>query len=513
MSNFRWCVLWVGVVVVLAGGCGAPEQEPVPEPYEADLVKAVAHLERGETEAALTLLQSVVDQAPTNAVAQLNLGVACERAGHMPEAVDAYIEAAALSPSDARPLELAARLFMQVDDWEGARRMLDQANRREEYSPRILTTMGVVEYRAGNLDMAEAFFTAAIKADGTYASALYNAAVLQRDGRKDVERAVGSFEAYLDHAAEDDPRLAAVREFVAAHQSAPEPTEPAPAPAPAPVVPVAPSASEPTTPESVEGVAPAHVAKALAEADKAIAAGTFDVALVSLKEGLKQGPHPDLQWRLAGLYQEHLGMPGKTAAAYKTFAATYPSDARIAEIPALKTPLPAPPPPAAAKPVNTSANRLWTRALNAHHQQDTARAMELYKAALEEDPELFGAWHNLGLVAKIEGDLATSQEAFEKALALRPEWPDSRFMLAVVIHKRGDDERATELLDQVLAKQPRHVRAHYLLAVIYVKDERRGMARTHFEHVLRLDGTGEFGQQARAWLKENKRKLPPSPAR
>jgi hypothetical protein len=38
------------------------------------------------------------------------------------------------------------------------------------------------------------------------------------------------------------------------------------------------------------------------------------------------------------------------------------------------------------------------------------------------------------------------------------------------------------------------------------------MARTHFEHVLRLDGTGEFGQQAREWLNENTRKPPPAPA-
>jgi len=503
MSNFRWVVLWMGVVVVFAGGCGAPEPEQVPEPYEADLVRAVAHLERGETEDALALLQSVVDQVPSNAVAQLNLGVACERAGQLPEAVDAYIEAAALNPSDARPLELAARLFMQVDDWEGARRMLDQANRREEYSPRILTTMGVVEYRAANLDMAEAFFATAIKADDTYSSALYNAAVLQRDGRKDLERAVGFFEAFLEHAAEDDPRLAAVREFVASHRSAPEPGPEPAATKPEP-------AREPAATAAPE--TPAYVTRALAESEKAVAGGAFDGALVSLKQGIKQGSHPDLQWALAGLYRDHLDMPEQAAAAYKVFAANYPADTRIAEIPTARTPVPATP-PADEKPVDNPANRLWTRALNAHHQQDTARAMVLYKAALEQDPKLFGAWHNLGLVAKIEGDLDTSQKAFETALALRPGWPDSLFMLGVVAHKRGDDERAAGLLDQLLITQPRHVRANYLLAIIYANAGRRGMARTHFEHVLRLDGTGEFGQQASDWLKENERQPPPHPTR
>lgn len=502
MNGFRWYILWIGVLAVLAGGCGAPEPERVPEPYEADLVEAVKHLERGETEAALALLQNVVDQVPSNAVAQLNLGVAYEQAGQIPEAVDAYVEAAALNPADARPLELAARLYIQVEDWEGARRMLDQANRREEYSPRILTTMGVVEYRAGNLDMAEAFFDAAIKADDTYVSALHNAAVLQRDGRKDMERAVGGFESYLKHAAEDDPRLAGVRAFVASHRSAPEPP-PEPEPAPAPTVPA---------PEPAEVGPPAHVIKALDESGKAIASGAFDVALVTLKQALKQGVHPDLQWRLAALYHEHLGMPDKAAAAYESFAAAYPTDPRVAEIPAAEVSTPAPS-PAPEKSVDNSANRLWTRALNAHHQQDTARAMELYKAALEQDPELFGAWHNLGLVAKIEGELATAQQAFEKALALRPDWPDALFMLAVVVHKRGDDDRATELLDQLLTTQPRHIKANYLLAVIYAAADRRGMARTHFEHVLRLDGNGEFGQQARDWLKETERKPPPMPVR
>ena len=81
-----------------------------------------------------------------------------------------------------------------------------------------------------------------------------------------------------------------------------------------------------------------------------------------------------------------------------------------------------------------------------------------------------------------------------------------------MVHKRGDDKRATALLDQVLAKQPRHARANYLLAIIYANAGRRGMARTHFEHVLRLDGNGEFGQQARDWLKKNERKPPPMPA-
>ncbi len=498
MRNLRCGLMVMCVLAVWVAGCGKRKPLPAPEPYEADLVQAVALLEKGETDDALALLQSVVSVVPSNAVAQLNLGVAYEQAGQLPEAVDAYIEAAALNPDDARPLELAARLYMQVEDWESARRMLDQANRREEYSPRILTTMGVVEYRAGNLDMAEAFFAEALEADDTTSSALYNAAVLQRDGRKDLERAVGFFEAYLEHAAEDDPRLAAVREFVSVQRSAP-PAEAHEAATEAPEAAAAP-------------VMPEHVGKALAEAEKAIAASAFDVALVSLKQGIDQGPHPDLQWRLAGLYLEHLGMPGKAAAAYRSFAASYPSDARVADIPVIKSPAPETSAPAEEKPVDSPANRLWTRALNAHHQQDTARAMELYKAALDQDPELFGAWHNLGLVAKIEGDLVTAQQAFEKALALRPEWPDSLFMLAVVVHKRGDDERATALLDRLLTRQPRHVKAHYLLAVIYANAGRRGMARTHFEHVLRLDGTGEFGKQATDWLQENERQPPPGPA-
>ena len=86
-------------------------------------------------------------------------------------------------------------------------------------------------------------------------------------------------------------------------------------------------------------------------------------------------------------------------------------------------------------------------------------------------------------------------------------------MLAVVKHERGDDEMAAKLLDELLATQPRHVKANYLLAVIYANAGRRGMARTHFEHVLRLDGTGEFGQQASEWLKANRREPPPGPER
>lgn len=524
MTDVRWGLLLIGVCLGLAGGCGSPEPAPEPSPLGDELTAAVGLIESGANDAAVTRLEAIVAQAPSNAVAFINLGVAHVQAGHTNKALVAYANAAALDPQNAQPLELAARIYMQAGDWNAARRVLDHANRRDAYSPRILTTLGVVEYRAGDLDAAEAFFEAARQADDTYSSALYNAGVLQRDGRKNIERAAACFEAYLEQAPPDDPRRLAVRTFVASRRAGPAIEEPSPrddepecadVPAPAP---------GPANPPAPVPATPSHVVAALEEAAQAVEAESFDVALITLKQAMARGRHPDLQWRLAALYERQLVMPAKAAAAYQAFAEAYPDDARTKQIPAREPSVSSPDehpdevpttqaslPDTPASVVDTAVNRLWTRALNAHHRTATGEAMVLYKAILDHNPEHFGAWHNLGLVARKEGALDTAQQAFEKALFLRPDWPDSRFMLAVVRHEQGDDDQASALLDALLAARPRHVRAHYLLAVIYANAGRRGMARTHYKHVVRMASDGPFKQDALDWLSANARKPPPRP--
>ncbi|NQU40575.1 MAG: tetratricopeptide repeat protein [Lentisphaerae bacterium] len=508
VRTLSWLVLWG----VLGSGCGAPDPVPSPVPHDVEMVKAVDLLEHGDAAGAIPLLVHVVEQVPSNSVAWINLGSAYALAGESPPALAAFAQAATLDRADTRALELAAQLEMKAGHWREARVLLDQANRREGYSPRILTSMGVVEYRAGNLDMAEAFLSQALQADEHYGAALYNAGVVQRDGRKDMARAAAYFEGYLAQAGQDDTRAADLQAFVAQHGVAPKaPTAAAPVPIAVPTpVPVAVPTVAVTAP-------PASVAKALALSKASIDRKAYEEALVTLKQAIEKSEDPDLLWRLAEVYGVHLGMSSKAAATYKRFAAAYPDDARVALIPG---PVPAAPvkakPSASQAPTVASAEtgaELWTQALAAHRRNESARALVLYKQAVAKDPTLFGAWHNLGLVAKTEGDLATAQQAFEKALALRPDWSDARFMLAVVLHERGDDDHAAELLDELLIGSANHVKAHYLLAVIHAKANSRGLARTHFEHVRRLDGDGEFGLQARDWLKENERTSPPQPKR
>jgi tetratricopeptide (TPR) repeat protein len=509
MRNVWRVVVCMAVAGLLVGGCGKPPEVVEMSPQEKALVKAVDLLERGDTEAALPMLLQIVEQAPSNAVAWVNLGIAYAQMARPAQALAAYAQAAAMNETDTRPLEMAAQLQVRAKEWDGARQLLDQANRREGYSPRILTMMGVVEYQTGNVGLAEAFFSQALQADEGYVAALYNAGVLQRDGRQDMERAAGYFEAFIERAEEDDPRLATARAFVAEHRPVVTPVlvPPEPAPVSEPEAVAAPAPAEPPV-APPPPVRPAHVTAALDKAAKAIEQQAFDEALVTIKKALKQGDDPDLLWQLAELYGTHLGLASKGDATYRRFAETYPADPR-----ALRIPSPAAAPAPATSPVKSTANELWIRGLNAHHQNDTARAMVLYKAALEADPMLFGAWHNLGLVAKAEGDLATARKAFEQALVLRKEWPDALFMLAVVRHEQGDDDRAIELLDRLLVKTTHHVKAHYLLGVIYAKRQQRVLARIHFEHVRRLDEGGSFGAQARTWIEENERTPPPKPRR
>jgi Tfp pilus assembly protein PilF len=217
------CVLMAGLV---AGACLAvPASNPsnslarsgakaaVRSDDRPPLERAVGLLGQQDYGAASALLEKVVERQPTNAAALCWLGIAYGRLGHMEKAGKTLERAAALEPTDPRPLEFLGNLHLERKDWLSARLAFDRANQRLSYSPRILTAMGVVEFRAGRTGPAKGFFEQALRADAEYPPALYNLAVLYRDRLRDSRNAAAYFEAYLPVAG-GDPHAAVAHQFL-----------------------------------------------------------------------------------------------------------------------------------------------------------------------------------------------------------------------------------------------------------------------------------------------------------
>ncbi|HEX7839917.1 MAG TPA: tetratricopeptide repeat protein [Kofleriaceae bacterium] len=95
---------------------------------------------------------------------------------------------------------------------------------------------------------------------------------------------------------------------------------------------------------------------------------------------------------------------------------------------------------AARDPINPKAAREFEGAMRAvrvggPEAQDTARAR--LKAAVELDPSLWEAWHDLGVIAYKEGDDDAAIDAFGKALKLKPKHTPSLLARAEASRRSG----------------------------------------------------------------------------
>jgi tetratricopeptide (TPR) repeat protein len=79
---------------------------------------------------------------------------------------------------DTRALEFLAVVYCRKQQWDDARRVLTEANRQN--SPRILTTLALVELQAANTNQALEYLQKALEQDAHYAPAIYNMGMINR---------------------------------------------------------------------------------------------------------------------------------------------------------------------------------------------------------------------------------------------------------------------------------------------------------------------------------------------
>jgi len=83
------------------------------------------------------------------------------------------------------------------------------------------------------------------------------------------------------------------------------------------------------------------------------------------------------------------------------------------------------------------------------------KARKLFNTALEEDPDLFGAYYALARVDSATGDQSSALENYKKLTELRPNHIPSKTLLAITYERAGKVDEAAKVYRDILQKSPR----------------------------------------------------------
>jgi tetratricopeptide (TPR) repeat protein len=130
--------------------------------------------------------------------------------------------------------------------------------------------------------------------------------------------------------------------------------------------------------------------------------------------------------------------------------------------------------------------------------------MKAYRLATQEDPSLFEAYYNLGLVATEAGNLTLALTSYENALAIRPTSLDARYNFALVLKQANFLADAAQELERLLATYPNETRANLALGNLYAQQfGQPAKARKYYLKVLEAEPQHPQAGAIRYWLRDH----------
>lgn len=511
----RLC-LAAGAAVALAGmafvcGCGSGTAQ---ENLDAGLAK----LKDGDYKGAAKKLETAVQLAPSNATAYCNLGIAYWKLGKTESAIQALKTAADLDDSDARVFEFLGQVYLEMNKLDEARAAFDNSFRRTSPNPRLLTSMAITEMNAAKPDLALTFLIQALDLDQNYAPAVYNMAVLLRDGFNKTEDAARYFQRYIA-LAPDDPRSDEARRFIAMYKNdrltgrvktekGDEKTGHADEGM---------SEKEKETYEMyvdakkyvgvTSGRKPSTADHLISSARTAADKEIFDEALVLLNQALKRDPgNADALWSLAVLYEKYLKYQDSAVLMYKRFDQQFPDDPRSSnQWQKQKEPKQPEAKPTPGSGETSPAQQAFMEGVRFYNAQNYDGAIAANQKALKFDEKFTEAAFNLGLAWKAKGDLRNALDAFLLALKSKPDMIKANYMTGVVYADLKENAKATEYMDKVLVLDPNYAMAHFVLGRLSAGARQNSKARQHYEKFVQLTPDSPFAEEAKTWLESNKR--------
>jgi regulator of sirC expression with transglutaminase-like and TPR domain len=145
-------------------------------------------------------------------------------------------------------------------------------------------------------------------------------------------------------------------------------------------------------------------------------------------------------------------------------------------------PPPAAPPEAAQPPFDS----LLAAAGSALERRESARALELYEAAIAADPARPEAYYRRGNLLKDEGRLLQAIDSYDRAIERRPDYAYAYCNRGAVQHRLGLLDAALGSLDRALALTPGDVFAHYNRALVLQDAGRWEEALAAYDQAIEL---------------------------
>jgi Tfp pilus assembly protein PilF len=118
----------------------------------------------------------------------------------------------------------------------------------------------------------------------------------------------------------------------------------------------------------------------------------------------------------------------------------------------------------------------------------TAEAEQLYRQALQKNPTMLPARHNLALLlGGIKSRQPEAIEEFRKILTINPDFLPSRLSLAELLAQRGDTAEAAIEYKKVVDARPEYTGARVALAEAYIKSNQSEAALEQLKSAVKLE--------------------------
>jgi tetratricopeptide (TPR) repeat protein len=134
--------------------------------------------------------------------------------------------------------------------------------------------------------------------------------------------------------------------------------------------------------------------------------------------------------------------------------------------------------------VTPEVQQLYAQAKAAQQRNDSATAIEKYRAMIKLAPHLAAAYNNLGMLYFNEHDYAHSAEVLEQGLKLHQSMPTASAMLGMSYYELGMNEKAEPLLQAAVRANPKDDHAEMMLAHAFIKLSKYDEATQSLNHFL-----------------------------
>ncbi len=158
---------------------------------------AILEIEQGHLKEAEQILLQVLQENPDDANALMNLAIVQLKNGQQDTALARFIQLSQLAPNDPSPLEYAASIQMDNNRWSEAGSLLKEALQRSPRSASIQTALALVELNTTGVVSSRDKLLKIIDENPSYAPALFNLGVINRDWFKNQGEAKKYFQRYL----------------------------------------------------------------------------------------------------------------------------------------------------------------------------------------------------------------------------------------------------------------------------------------------------------------------------